>query len=50
MMREQQPLLKKLKLLLLFNPLMDWVDTTHAVRLWTHDRSLRTGMQSTQPT
>ncbi|KAJ5244938.1 hypothetical protein N7489_005034 [Penicillium chrysogenum] len=29
-MREQQPLFKKLKLLLLFNPLTTWLDKTHA--------------------
>lgn len=43
-MREQQPILKKLKILLLFNPLTDWIDTTHAMRLWTHRRSFNAGL------
>jgi len=43
LMREQQPILKKVKLLLLFNPVMDWIDTTHAMRLWTHRRSFKVG-------
>ena len=34
--REQQPLLKKIKLLLLFNPLTEWIDRTHLFRLHTH--------------
>lgn len=42
--REQQPLLKKLKLLLLFNPLMEWLDQTHLIRLWTHEKNLRKGI------
>lgn len=41
--REQQTLYKKLKLLLLFNPLMEWVDQTHLIRLWTHEKNLRKG-------
>lgn len=41
--REQQPLLKKLKLLLLFNPLTEWIDTTHAMRLYLHTTSLKQG-------
>ncbi|KXX81496.1 Phosphatidylserine decarboxylase proenzyme 2 [Madurella mycetomatis] len=41
--REQQPLLKKLKLLALFNPLLEWVDTTHAMRLHIHSKSLDQG-------
>lgn len=35
--REQQPLLKKIKLLLLFNPLTEWIDRTHLFRLHTHE-------------
>lgn len=34
--REQQPLFKKMKLLLLFNPLTEWIDRTHLFRLHTH--------------
>jgi len=41
--REQQPLTKKLKLLLLFNPLTEWLDTTHMMRLWTHRRAIEAG-------
>jgi phosphatidylserine decarboxylase len=41
--REQQPLFKKLKLLLLFNPLTEWIDRTHLLRLWTHERNIREG-------
>ncbi|KAE8154601.1 phosphatidylserine decarboxylase-domain-containing protein [Aspergillus avenaceus] len=47
--REQQPLLKKLKLLVLFNPITEWVDRTHLLRLWTHERSLRAGAVETRP-
>lgn len=47
--REQQPLWKKLKLLLLFNPLTEWIDRTHLFRLYTHEknfvaRGLRTAL------
>ncbi|KAK4246735.1 phosphatidylserine decarboxylase proenzyme 2 [Corynascus novoguineensis] len=38
--REQIPLLKKLKIILLFNPLTEWIDTTHAMRLYLHDSAL----------
>lgn len=47
--REQQPLLKKLKLLLLFNPLTEWIDTTHAMRLHTHDESVDAGRREAKP-
>ncbi|RYP06720.1 hypothetical protein DL765_009388 [Monosporascus sp. GIB2] len=43
LMREQQPLTKKLKLLLLFNPLTEWLDTTHAMRLHMHEESIEAG-------
>ncbi|KAL4915652.1 phosphatidylserine decarboxylase-domain-containing protein [Aspergillus aurantiobrunneus] len=42
-MREQQPLWKKLKLLLLFNPLTTWLDTTHAMRLYMHNSAVKEG-------
>lgn len=42
--REQQPLLKKLKLIILFNPLMDWLDRTAAMRLLIHDQTIEAGM------
>ncbi|RYP51415.1 hypothetical protein DL769_010818 [Monosporascus sp. CRB-8-3] len=45
LMREQQPLTKKLKLLLLFNPLTEWLDTTHAMRLHMHEESIKAGKE-----
>lgn len=39
--REQQPLWKKFKLLLLFNPVTEWIDRTHVLRLWTHKKNLK---------
>lgn len=41
--REQQPILKKLKLLLLFNPLTEWIDQTHLLRLWIHKKTIAAG-------
>jgi phosphatidylserine decarboxylase len=41
--REQQPLYKKLKLVLLFNPVTEWVDRTQALRLWTHRKNIKAG-------
>ena len=41
--REQQPLLKKLKLWLLFSRPVEWVDRTHLVRRWIHDKSIKAG-------
>lgn len=43
--REQQPIMKKIKLAILFSPVMEWVDTTHALRLWMHNKSLREGRE-----
>ncbi|KAJ5885790.1 phosphatidylserine decarboxylase proenzyme 2 [Penicillium tannophilum] len=37
--REQQALWKKLKLLLLFNSITEWIDQTHALRIWTHRKN-----------
>ncbi|KAI0401181.1 phosphatidylserine decarboxylase proenzyme [Xylaria palmicola] len=42
---EQQPLKKKIKLLLLFNPIMEWLDRTHAMRLYIHRESDRAGRE-----
>lgn len=47
--REQQSLLKKLKLLFLFNPLTDWLDTTHVMRLLLHKRAIQKGKTEGQP-
>ncbi|KAH8747730.1 phosphatidylserine decarboxylase [Diaporthe sp. PMI_573] len=41
--REQQPLLKKLRLLLLFNPMTEWLDTTQAMRVHMHKKSEKEG-------
>jgi hypothetical protein len=41
--REQQPIYKKLKLLILFSRFMEWVDTTKAMRLWIHEKSIKEG-------
>jgi phosphatidylserine decarboxylase len=41
--REQQPLLKKLKLWLLFSRPVEWVDRTHLVRRWIHDKTIQAG-------
>jgi len=41
--REKQTLWKKFKLLLLFNPLTEWIDKTHLIRLWTHEKNLWAG-------
>lgn len=48
-MREQQPLGKKLKLLLLFNPLTTWLDTTHAMRLYMHNSAIKEGKKEATP-
>ncbi|KAL3495073.1 phosphatidylserine decarboxylase-domain-containing protein [Aspergillus germanicus] len=48
-MREQQPLLKKIKLLLLFNPLTTWLDTTHAMRLYMHNSAIKEGKKEASP-
>ncbi|KAK6829405.1 phosphatidylserine decarboxylase [Apiospora arundinis] len=49
LMREQQPLSKKLKLILLFNPVTEWIDTTHVMRMWIHEKSLREGEEEGTP-
>jgi len=47
--REQIPILKKLKLLLLFNPLTEWIDTTHAMRMYIHRESVEQGKSKGTP-
>lgn len=42
-MREQQPLLKKIKIFILFNPLTEWIDTTHMMRLHLHHKNVQSG-------
>ncbi|KAG8415027.1 hypothetical protein J3458_008912 [Metarhizium acridum] len=41
--REEQSLWKKLKLLVLFNPLTEWIDRTHLMRLYMHEESVAEG-------
>ncbi|KAL4985153.1 phosphatidylserine decarboxylase-domain-containing protein [Aspergillus falconensis] len=48
-LREQQPLMKKIKLLLLFNPLTTWLDTTHAMRLYMHSSAIKEGKKEATP-
>lgn len=38
-MREQQPLTQKARLLLLFNPLTEWIDRTSAFRIYMHNKT-----------
>lgn len=47
--REQEPLLKKLKLLILFHPYISWINSTHLMRLWLRRETLRIGRTNTQP-
>jgi phosphatidylserine decarboxylase len=47
--REQMPIMKKLKMLLLFNPLVEWIDQTHLFRLWLHDKTVKAGMSGEFP-
>ena len=39
LIREQQPLGKKLKLLLLFNPVTEWIDRTRLFRYYLHEKA-----------
>ena len=39
LIRERQPLTKKAKLLLLFNPVTEWVDRTRLFRFYMHERT-----------
>ncbi|KAF4343149.1 phosphatidylserine decarboxylase [Fusarium beomiforme] len=47
--REIIPLGKKLKLLFLFNHITEWIDTTHAMRLYMHNKSLEKGKKEASP-
>jgi phosphatidylserine decarboxylase precursor len=46
---EQEPVLKKIKLLFLFSPLMEWLDTTHAARMYIHNKTLKEGKDEGTP-
>ncbi|BGP01353.1 hypothetical protein JCM10021v2_005056 [Rhodotorula toruloides] len=41
MMREQQPLMKKIQLLLFFNPVTEWIDFTHVAKMWLHRKTIQ---------
>ncbi|TFY56575.1 hypothetical protein EVJ58_g7556 [Rhodofomes roseus] len=47
--REQQPLTKKLRLLVLFNPLTDWFDRTHLMRWHLHEQAVHEGKAESSP-
>ncbi|GAM34112.1 hypothetical protein TCE0_015f01481 [Talaromyces pinophilus] len=47
--REQQPLFKKLKLFVLFNPLTEWIDTTNMMRLHLHKKNFESGKREATP-
>lgn len=47
--REKEPLFKKIKLTILFNPLTEWIDTTHLMRLYIHNESLDQGKKEGSP-
>ncbi|GAQ10285.1 phosphatidylserine decarboxylase proenzyme 2 [Aspergillus lentulus] len=47
--REKQALWKKFKLLLLFNPLTEWIDQTHLIRMYTHEKNLAAGRREGKP-
>lgn len=47
--REKEPLLKKIKLTLLFNPLTEWIDTTQAMRTYIHNDTLDQGKKEGTP-
>lgn len=49
-MREQQPIWKKIKLLFLFNPLLEWIDRTKLLRYWWHEKAERAGKYESSPT
>ena len=39
LVREQMPLMKKARMLLLFNPVTEWIDTTHIFRYFLHEKT-----------
>jgi hypothetical protein len=47
--REQIPLMKKVKLSILFSPLVQWIDTTHAMRMYIHRSSIKEGKDEVSP-
>lgn len=47
--REKQTLMKKMKLLFLFNLLTEWIDTTHLMRLCMHNKAVEEGSSTTDP-
>jgi phosphatidylserine decarboxylase precursor len=49
MTHEQEPVTKKIKLLLIFSPLFEWLDTTHAVRRYLHSSNQEEGQEEATP-
>lgn len=49
-MREQQPLAQKARLLLLFNPLTEWVDRTRTFRYYMHNKTDHEGKTEVRST
>ncbi|SPO06494.1 uncharacterized protein DNG_09184 [Cephalotrichum gorgonifer] len=47
--REDQPLLRKLALVLIFNPLTEWIDSTHVMRLQAYRKALSKGREENTP-
>ncbi|KAI5791470.1 phosphatidylserine decarboxylase [Pyronema domesticum] len=47
--REQQPIYKKLKLLILFNPLFEWIDRTRWFRHKLHEKAYMAGHDTSEP-
>ncbi|KAK6500938.1 hypothetical protein TWF506_003696 [Arthrobotrys conoides] len=47
--REQQPIWKKIKLILLFNPITEWIHRTKLMRLYLHENSTKEGKTERVP-
>ncbi|KAF2277005.1 phosphatidylserine decarboxylase [Westerdykella ornata] len=47
--REQEPVMKKIKLAFLFSPFMEWLDRTHAFRMYVHNKTLKQGKAEARP-
>ena len=39
LIRERQPLMKKVRMTILFNPVVEWVDRTRLFRYWLHEKT-----------
>jgi phosphatidylserine decarboxylase len=47
--REQQPLSRKIRMLLLFNPLTEWIDETAGFRKYLHDKTVDSKIREEDP-